>query len=477
MAKTISIEPITRIEGHMKVETHIENGKVSNAQISGQMYRGFEKFLEGRHPVDAARIAQRVCGVCHEVHGIASILALEELYNNPSVPNGHILRDLILGMHLITDHLLHFYTLCMPDYVDFTKILEYNGNDTSINNLKNWVIKTKPQFVLKRNSGNYISDTNTCLGMINNYFQALKLRSRGATGMALIGAKAPFAHAVLPGGITTDITPATLMQYHTVLEELKGFVINQYIPDVMEVAKRYPEYFDIGVSYNNFYTNETFKSLGDPVFKGGIILDGNDQSFDFNHVKEYYDTSYYTPAGEPDPKKDGAYSWTKSPRYNGEPVEVGPLARMIVNKDPYFFKTMKKLGGKVQSSTMGRHVARAVESRNLLDHLYSLLDSYKLGESNIREVDFAQKITGKGTGFSIAARGALIHQIEAVDGKITKYNMIVPSTWNFGPMAQGKMGVVEKSLVNTPVKYSTENSIEVGRVIRSYDPCTACSIH
>jgi len=477
MAKTISIEPITRIEGHMKVETHIENGKVSNAQISGQMYRGFEKFLEGRHPVDAARIAQRVCGVCHEVHGIASILALEELYNNPSVPNGHILRDLILGMHLITDHLLHFYTLCMPDFVDFTKILEYNGNDTSINNLKNWVIKTKPQFVLKRNSGNYISDTNTCLGMINNYFQALKLRSRGATGMALIGAKAPFAHAVLPGGITTDITPATLMQYHTVLEELKGFVINQYIPDVMEVAKRYPEYFDIGVSYNNFYTNETFKSLGDPVFKGGIILDGNDQSFDFNHVKEYYDTSYYTPAGEPDPKKDGAYSWTKSPRYNGEPVEVGPLARMIVNKDPYFFKTMKKLGGKVQSSTMGRHVARAVESRNLLDHLYSLLDSYKLGESNIREVDFAQKITGKGTGFSIAARGALIHQIEAVDGKITKYNMIVPSTWNFGPMAQGKMGVVEKSLVNTPVKYSTENSIEVGRVIRSYDPCTACSIH
>ncbi len=225
----------------------------------------------------------------------------------------------------------------MPDFVDFTKILEYKGSDTSINNLKNWVIKTKPQFVLKRNSGNYISDTNTCLGMINNYFQALKLRSRGAAGIALIGAKAPFTHAVLPGGVTTDITPATLIQYHAVLEDIKNFVMNQYIPDVLEVAKRYPEYFDIGVSYNSFYANESFKALGDPVFKGGIVLDGNSQSFNFDHVKEYYDTSYYTPSGDPDPKKkSGAYSWTKSPRYNGEPVEVGPLARMIINKDAYF---------------------------------------------------------------------------------------------------------------------------------------------
>jgi len=461
----------------MKVETHIEHYLVSEAKISGQMYRGFEKFLEGRHPVDAARIAQRVCGVCHEVHGVASILALEELYKNPSVPNGHILRDLILGMHLITDHFLHFYTLCIPDFVDFTKILEYNGADTNINTLKNWVIKTKPQFVLKRNAGNYISDTNTCLTMINNYFQALKVRSKGAAGIALLGAKAPFTHAVLPGGVTTDITPDRLLQYFHVLEEIKNFAINHYIPDVLEVAKRYPEYFNIGVSYNSFYANETFKALGTPVFKGGIVLNGDEQTFSFDKVKEYYDTSFYNESGNPEPKKAGAYSWTKSPRYNGEPVEVGPLARMIVNKDERFYKTMKQLGGKIQSSTMGRHVARAVESRNIIDHLYALLDAYKMGESTIRQVDFAQKVTGKGTGFSIAARGALIHQIEAVDGKITKYNMIVPSTWNFGPMAQGKIGVAEKALVGTPVKYSNENSIEVGRVIRSYDPCTACSIH
>ncbi len=477
MSKNIAIEPLTRIEGHLKVETEVDNGKVTDVFISGQMYRGFEKFLENRHPVDAARIAQRVCGVCHEVHGVASVLALEELYKNPSPKNGNILRDMILGLHLITDHFLHFYTLSVPDFVDFTQILNYSGNDTNILSLKNWVAKTKPQFVLKRNQGNYITNTSTALGIVANYFQALKIRSMGASGIALIGAKAPFAHAILPGGVTTDITPDKLMYYHKVLEAVKNFTVNCYIPDVMTVAKHFPEYFKIGVSYNNFYANQTFKSLGNPLFKGGILLNGNKEKFSFENVKEYYDKSFYNAQGNPDPKKKGAYSWTKSPRYKGEAVEVGPLARMIVDGNPYFKKLMADMKAPVQSSTMARHVARAAECRMLLDHMYNLLDSYRFGEPTIHQVDFSRKVSGRGTGFSIAARGALIHQIEAQNGKITRYNMIVPSTWNFGPEGNGKKGVVEKSILGAPVAYSSENSIEVGRIIRSYDPCTACSVH
>lgn len=477
MSKTIAIEPLTRIEGHLKVETHTDNQRVTDAFISGQMYRGFEKFLENRHPVDAARIAQRVCGVCHEVHGVASIIALEDLYDNPSPRNGHILRDMILGLHLITDHFLHFYTLCVPDFVDFTQILNYNGGDTEILALKSWVAKTKPQFVLKRNAGNYITHTSTALGIVANYFQALKIRSMGASGMAIIGAKAPFSHAVLPGGITTDITPDKLMYYHNVLEKVKHFTVNCYIPDVMAVAKHFKEYFNIGVSYGNFYSNKTFTALGKPIFESGVILNGKREAFSMANVKEYLDTSFYDGSGNPNPKKKDAYSWTKSPRYKGEPVEVGPLARLIIGNNGYFSGMMKKLGAPVKSSTMARHVARAAETRILLDHMYNLLDSYRFGEPTIRQVDFARKVTGKGIGLSLAARGDLIHQIEAVNGKITRYNMIVPSTWNFGPAANGKRGVVEQSLVGTPVAYSSENSIEVGRVIRSYDPCTACSVH
>ncbi len=443
MVRTISIEPVTRVEGHLRVETHVENDRITSAKISGLMYRGFEKFLENRHPVDAARIAQRVCGVCHEVHGVAAVLALEELYKVKSPRNGHILRDLIMGMHIVTDHLLHFYTLSLPDYIDFTKILEYKGNDTDINSLKNWVASSAPQFVLKRNEGNYVSDVNVCLRMVHNYFRTLKIRSKCGAGMALLGAKVPFSHAVLPGGVTTDITADRLMQYFHALEELKNFVVNSYIPDALELASRYPEYFNIGVSYNNFYANETFTVLGKPVFRGGVVLSGNEQPFSFKEVKEFYDSSFYSSGGQPDPKKNNAYSWVKSPRYSGEPVEVGPLARMIVNKDQHFQSMMKRLNAKTQSSVMARHVARAAECRSLIDHMYLLLDAYKFNEPNINHIDFDKKVSGSGSGFSIAARGALIHQIEASNGKITKYNMIVPSTWNFGPSAQGKIGVVE----------------------------------
>ncbi|MBT4513342.1 MAG: nickel-dependent hydrogenase large subunit, partial [Chloroflexi bacterium] len=107
---TIDLE-MTRIEGHMDVETTINNGRVVDARIKGKMFRGLENLLAGRHPVDALRITQRVCGVCHEVHGIASSLALEELYGVNPPRNGRILRDMILALHLATDHLLHFYTL------------------------------------------------------------------------------------------------------------------------------------------------------------------------------------------------------------------------------------------------------------------------------------------------------------------------------------------------------------------------------
>lgn len=477
MATKITIEPVTRIEGHMKVETHVTDGFVSDVQVSGQMFRGFEKFLENRHPIDAARIAQRVCGVCHEVHGIASIMALEELYDVKPTPNGHLVRDMILGLHLITDHLLHFYNLSVPDYVDFTKILEYQGNDSRILSFKKWVETTKPAFVLNRNKGNYISDTNFNLQVVDNYFKALKIRSEGGAGIAILGAKAPFAHALLPGGVTTDVTPDKIMKYHKVLTTVADFIENSYIPDVMEVASRYPEYFNIGVSYGNFYANESFNALGSPHFNSGILLNNSTEPFNMSSVDEKIDKSYYSSGTTPDANKAGAYSWIKSPRYKGQPVEVGPLARMIINKDPFFTQMMTTLNAPIQSSTMGRHVARAMECKRLITHLFKLIDAYKYGEPTIHHVDMAKPVSGKGTGFSIAARGALIHHVEAYNGKITKYNMIVPSTWNFGPADNQNKGVVEKSIIGTPVNYDQKNSIEVGRVIRSYDPCTACSVH
>lgn len=478
MGKIVSVDPVTRVEGHLKVETEIDGGRVISARISGQMYRGFEKFLEGRHPLDAARIAQRVCGVCHEVHGVASVLALEELYGVKTPPNGKILRDLILGLHIVTDHILHFYTLSLPDYVDFTQILNYQGRSTGLNKVKQWVSATKPEFILKRNQGRFITNTSTCVNMIAAYAEALEVRHKGGGGMAVLGAKVPFIHALLPGGITTEITADKLMCYLNALEEVNAFVENTYIPDARIVAQEFREYFSIGETHNNYFTAKTFEQLGKPLFDLSVMTGGAKTPFDRKKVSEFTGHSWYNANGLADENKKDAYSWIKSPRYEGKPVEVGPLARMYMTGDADFVSVMKSFGQSGhRSSTMARILARAYESRRILKHLYSLLEKYRLGEPSITHVDLEKKVSGKGSGVSIAARGALIHEIEAQNGVITRYNMIVPSTWNFGPSDDKYPGTVEKALMGTPVAGSANNSIEVGRVIRSFDPCTACAVH
>lgn len=478
-----TIDLMTRIEGHMKIETTLTGGRVSDARVSGEMFRCFENFLQNRHPFDAARITQIICGVCHEVHGVASILALEELYGVETPRNGRLLRDMILGMHLVTDHILHFYNLCLPDYADFTALLAYKGNDPHINSIKDWVVTTQPQFILTRNDGEYLSDPDVAIPMVANYIEALKVRSEGAAGIAILGAKAPFAHALMPGWITTPITLDRIAKYTQVLEEVSRFVKMKYLPDVLEVASRFKDYFSIGDSHDNYYGNESFSQLGSPLFKSGVVVNGELENFNFRNVTERIDHSYYDRNRQPSPHKYQAYSWIKAPRFHGQPLEVGPLARMVVNQEPSFFNSLTKLGLKYKknyqfpSSAMARLVARAVESDIICGHLFQLVDAYQPGGANIRDVDLNRPVSGSGLGLSIAARGALIHHITAENGRISKYNMIVPSTWNFGPRDQQYTGIAEEALINTPVSEAGKDSIELGLVIRSFDPCTACAVH
>jgi Ni,Fe-hydrogenase I large subunit len=167
-------------------------------------------------------------------------------------------------------------------------------------------------------------------------------------------------------------------------------------------------------------------------------------------VKELIDSSYYKPDGSPDENAKGAYSWIKTPVYDGIPLETGPLARAVISDDAEFKKAMSKLGQKeMKSSVMGRILARATESVKLCEYLFARTEEFVMGDPSIKSIDLS---------------------------KVTDYKMIVPSTWNFGPSVGGKPGVAEKAVLGTPVNYEG-SSVEVGRVIRSFDPCTACSVH
>ncbi len=488
MVKRIS--PLTRIEGHLKVEVDVENGKVKSARVSGEMYRGFENLLIGRRPLDAQRITQRVCGVCHEVHGIASSKALADLYKIEPPPNGKLLKDIILALHMSIDHILHFFTLALPDYVDFSALSVYRGKDPKLNRLKEWVVSRRPWLYTKKVPGNYIEDPQTAIPLVAAYIEAFDKLSLGASALATLGGKAPFAHNVFPGGVSVELTMDRIMKVSNIVDQLLYFVKTKYIPSAVEVAKRYREYFYIGHGYMNLLSYGGFEATGTPLYTPGIMINGKLYPLDVDQIVEDVSHSYYDGEAEsfrkeetrPHYGKKGAYSWIKAPRYKGHPMETGPISRILVTPSTResflsFLKREFGVGIKEAFSTNGRNLARAFEAKLLLEYVNKALSKLNPKESTIVTVNPEANVTGTGLGLSNAARGELLHYIEAENGRITKYQMVVPSTWNFSPRDyKGQPGPVEKALEGTPVRFA-EGLIEVGRVIRSYDPCTACSIH
>ncbi len=485
--KTLS--PLTRIEGHLRVETEVKDRRVVSARCRGEMFRGFENLLVGRRPLDAQRITQRICGVCHEVHGVASARALASLYQIEPPPNGKILHDLVLAIHMAEDHLLHFYHLSLPDYIDFAAALSYRGRDPFLKNLREWIKLKKPWLYTRKVPGDYLDEPEEALAFIAHYAEALTKVGRGAQALAVLGGKAPFVHAIFPGGLTCELTPEKLGQVSVIVDELYRFVLDSYLPDVRRLAGFYREYFHIGSGYRNLISYGGFSSLGRPLSRPGVLVDFNEGPFFPEKITEHVAHSYYRGEAEgftrgqtqPDYDKPGAYSWIKAPRYDGHPMETGPLSRVWFSDRgrELLLQELAALGQGQEAifSTMGRHLARAIETRLLLEFANQALEALDLNEPTILSFDPEMPVTGEGLGLSNAARGELLHYVEAHKGRITRYQCVVPSTWNFSPRDEkGLPGPVEKALEGTPVRFS-EGLIEVGRVIRSYDPCLACSVH
>ncbi len=485
MSKTLSIDPVTRIEGHLAIETQLEGDLVTAAKVAGRMYRGFEQLLINRHPVDAARISQRICGICHEVHGIAACIALEDLYGLPPTSNGLILRELILGLHLVTDHIFHFYQLTLPDYTDFTLLQHYRGKDARVSQLDRLFRNSAGTFT-SAGTADAIKDATLTIEMALGYAEAVTTRKQAGSGLASLGGKVPFCHAILPGGITTGITSDRLMNYANALVKTTDFVQRYYLPQALALAAHFDQYFTMGQAHGNFYCNGGFDLLQKPLYRPGVLrTSGGNEPVHFNKIEEIIDASFLDTTGKPEHGKPGAYSWVKAMLYDGEPMEVGPLARLVVNGDGDFAALLRKSFNQqtIRSSVMTRILARAFEANNLCRYLQELLPSYQLEGPTINVPDMLAKPTGTGQGMSIAARGALNHQITARDGKVTGYKLQVPSAWNFGPSVRGLSGTVEKALLGTRVQAQLKNgtpgsnAIEIGRIVRSFDPCLACAIH
>lgn len=499
----ITVDPLTRIEGHLKIKVEVENGVVTNAFSCGEMFRGWEIILRDRSPLDAPPIVQRICGVCPMPHGIASVIALDNAFNVEPAENGRIIRNLLLGAEYVHSHILHFYHLAALDYVDITAILNYKGLDPKLNKIKDWVksdidagLSIAGAPFLPRYEGDYIKDTDVNISAIASYVKALEIRRKAHEMLAIFGGKVPHCQTLFPGGVSTILTLDRIIAFKSRLSEIRSFINNVYLPDVVGVASLYPDYFKIGKGVGNFlsYGGFPLDNDGTTFFPSGVFISGSLKDLNPKLVAEFVKFSKYSSGSglyplngqtTPDAKKDGAYSWLKAPRYENNVVEVGPLARAVVS---YFKGSMpeyKNLIDNVLSnlnlkpqdlvSTMGRHAARALELKVLTDKMDEWVD--QLDPNKPVHNKFNIPKTSEGFGLVEAGRGSLGHWISIDNWRIKNYQAVVPTTWNGGPRDDnGNMGPFEQALIGTPIA-DVNNPIEIGRVIRSFDPCLACAVH
>jgi hydrogenase large subunit len=501
----IVIDPVTRVEGHLKVEAVVEGGKVKEAKSSGMLFRGLELIMRGRDPRDAQRIAQRVCGVCPTSHSIAATLNLDSAFGiADKIPdNGRIMRNLILGAAHIADHILHFYHLVALDYVDVARIAKYEGNNTVLNSIKDFISRGELGPFVPRYEGDYRLPDDINEQAVAHYVMAFDMRRKGQEMLAMFGGKMPHNMGIMPGGVTSTPTVDSMASFLWRLKELQEFVDNVYIPDVVAVAQAYSDYFEIGHGCGNLLAYGSYELDGkeaDLTKRKRFFRPGTTSAnlefgqFDPTKITEEVRHSWYADSisgrhpsqGDvvPDEQKKGAYSWLKSPRYGKKVFEVGPLARIMVNYaggnpavKSLVDSTLSQAGLKPKDmfSVMGRNLARALETKLIADAMPDWILQLKPGEPAY--ISYKLPEQSSGVGLVGAARGALGHWIEIKEGKIANYQVITPSTWNISPRDDNDQpGPLEQALTGTKIK-DEANPFEIVRIVRAFDPCLACSIH
>jgi hydrogenase large subunit len=501
----IVIDPVTRIEGHLKVEVVVENGVVKDAKTTGNLFRGIELILKGRDPRDAQVIAQRICGVCPQSHSYAATLALDSAFGiADKIPdNGRIIRNLVHGIQTISDNILHFYHLAALDYVNVADVASYSGNDSQLNSVKDFIQRGALNPFLPRYEGDYRLKPEVNQQCVAHYVKALEMRRIGQEALAIFGGKMPHSVGFVPGGVTSTPTVDNIMAYIWKAKVLQDFVNNVYLPDVMAVAAAYSDYAAIGAGCKNLLSygmydmnsNGTDYTARERFFKQGTAgADLKPGTLDINKITEQVKHSWYADSstnkhpsqGETTPQagKPGAYSWVKAPRYDGKVYEVGPLARIAVSYARGDAKVKEIVDGALKQlkagpdalfSTLGRHLARVVSAKMIADQLETWALQLKPGQPAYVEYQVPEE--AQGYGIVEGTRGALGHWVEIKGKKISNYHAVVPTTWNMSPMDDnGQHGPAEQALIGTKVK-DEKNPFEIVRIIRAFDPCLACAIH
>jgi len=558
MSERIVVDPITRIEGHLRIEAQMDGNTIQQAYSSGTMVRGIELILQGRDPRDAWAYAQRICGVCTLVHGIASVRSVEDALNYPIPKNAQLIRNLMIGAQFVHDHVMHFYHLHALDWVDVVSALSADPKATS-----ELAQKVSPRW--SKSSPGYFADMKQKLKgfveggqlgifakgywghpayklppeanlmAVSHYLEALAWQRDAVKLHAIFGGKNPHPNFLVGGvpcpiDLNSDsaINSKRLSEVQDVINRMREFVEQVYIPDTLAIAGFYKEWAHQGEGIGNFmsYGDMPMQDMNTPssfLIPSGVILNRDLSTLhpvdmtNNDEIQEFVAHSWYDYSGGKDkglhpydgetnlnytgPKPpydqlnvDESYSWLKSPRWKGKPMEVGPLARMLVlyangheQAKELVDSTLKTLDLPVDAlfSTLGRTAARTLETKIYVDTMQTMFDdlvaNIKAGDTKtFNELTWEPESwpkEAKGVGFMEAPRGSLAHWIVIKNGIIDNYQAVVPSTWNAGPRdPAGQTGPYEASLEGHHM-HDAKQPLEILRTIHSFDPCIACAVH
>jgi hydrogenase large subunit len=589
--RRVVVDPVTRIEGHLRVEVNLDSSNViRNAVSTGTMWRGLEVILKGRDPRDAWAFVERICGVCTGCHALTSVRTVEDALDIKIPLNAHLIREIMAKTLQMHDHAVHFYHLHALDWVDVVSALKADPRRTS--ELQQLVSPAHPlsspgyfrdvQNRLKKfvesgqlgpfsnaywGSKAYVLPPEANLMAVTHYLEALDLQKEWVKVHTIFGGKNPHPN-YLVGGVPCAINldgdgaagaPINMERLNFVqsrIQEMIEFNNNVYIPDVLAIGTIYKQagwLYGGGLSALNVGDYGTYEKVPydhkTHQLPGGVILNGDWNTIypidprDPAQVQEFVTHSWYKypdetkglhpwdgvtePSFQPGgPNFKGTrtrienldesakYSWIKAPRWRGNALEVGPLARYILSYahamqgNKYCQRVKEQVDGAAAAinkaipkalglpetqytakqllpTTIGRTLARALESQYcaemMMDDFHQLVGNIKAGDRSTVNAEKWDPKTwpkeAKGVGTVAAPRGMLGHWIKIKDGRIDNYQCVVPTTWNGSPRDhKNQIGAFEASLMNTPM-VNPEQPVEILRTIHSFDPCLACSTH
>lgn len=476
--------PFNRVEGDLEITLDIAGDSVKSAQVNSPLYRGFERILLGHKPMDALVYTPRICGICSVTQSVASARALADAMDLSMPLNGELCTNLVLANENITDLITHFYLFFMPDFARDN----YRG--------AGWFDDIQGRFKATTGTG---------------AAQMLPARSDFLHLMGIMAGKWPHTLSLQPGGVAKAIEPKERMRLLAIVASFRRFLENTLFGDSLTTiaqlkneAELWQWYRDkpwqssdfrrflqiaeaqqlqlLGRATDHFLSYGAYATAGKTMWASGTYRDGAHGALDISRIVEDHSHSWmsethklHPPAQgvtQPTLENEDGYSWCKAPRLDNEVVEVGPLARQVVNGHPLLIDMVRRQGGNVLS----RVVARLLEVAIVVPQMEQWIKQIDPKAPFCHHAEMPSEATS--VGLVEAARGSLGHWLEVKKGKISNYQIIAPTSWNFSPRDHLQQpGALEQAVVGAPVSSGEKTPIAVQHIVRSFDPCMACTVH